>query len=236
MLKNALVVTLMMGLLLLGGYINGEAAPQALQPEAARQEIREGETTLSRTKEENRSIVKVEGGYGYVTRPGTSRAYRNTREGEEALQESLGSGEGYKQSDTVTVAAYPGPQIRYIRDGDSLGANVWDSINANPLGLFEITAYTAGPESTGKTPDHPEYGITFSGKRVKENHTIAADLSILPLGTVLFIEGVGIRTVEDKGGAIKGNKLDLYIEDLDAALTWGRRTREVYLIEMGVAQ
>ena len=44
------------------------------------------------------------------------------------------------------------------------------------LGRIEITYYTAGPESTGKTPDHPAYGITRSGAVVEEGRTIAADL------------------------------------------------------------
>ena len=44
------------------------------------------------------------------------------------------------------------------------------------IGEFEITYYTAGAESTGKTPGHPAYGIT-SGTTVKEGQTIAADWS-----------------------------------------------------------
>lgn len=100
-----------------------------------------------------------------------------------------------------------------------------------PVGEFKVTAFTAGYESTGKTPDHPAYGITASGKRVKENHTIASDWDVLPPGTVVYIEDVGIRTVEDRGGKVKDNHIDLYIEGLDEALEWGVQYKEVWMIE-----
>lgn len=99
---------------------------------------------------------------------------------------------------------------------------------------FTITAYTAGFESTGKSPGDKAYGITASGAQVKENHTVAADWSVLPPGTKLRIEGLDhIYTVEDRGSAITGNRLDIYIPDLDDALRWGVRERKVTVIEMG---
>lgn len=103
------------------------------------------------------------------------------------------------------------------------------------MGTYEVTAYTAGPESTGKSPGHPAYGKTASGEMVKENHTIAADWAVLPPGTVVKIEGLdGTYTVEDSGGAINGNIIDLYIEDLAEALAWGRRNRDLWVVEWGV--
>lgn len=101
------------------------------------------------------------------------------------------------------------------------------------IGEFVITAYTAGYESTGKYPDDPLYGITASGKIVKENHTIAADWTVFPVGTKVYIEDVSVRVVEDRGSAIKGKKLDLYIPKLENALEWGVRSRDVYVIKWG---
>lgn len=99
------------------------------------------------------------------------------------------------------------------------------------IGIFEITYYTAGPESTGKTPEHPAYGITASGTTVKEGQTIAADWDILSPGTKVFIEGIGIRTVEDTGGAIKGNAIDVYVKDVEVARQLGRHKATVYVLE-----
>lgn len=98
------------------------------------------------------------------------------------------------------------------------------------------TGYTAGVESTGKTKDHPQYGITYSGVKVKRDlySTIAADLSIFPLGTILYIPNYGYGVVADIGGAIKGNKIDLYFETVaDVYNEWGKQEVNVYVIEEG---
>ncbi|MGP4061423.1 3D domain-containing protein [Halobacillus sp. H74] len=113
-----------------------------------------------------------------------------------------------------------------------------DSIDLTQYSSHEVTAtgYTAGIESTGKTPEHPGYGITFSGVNVKRDlySTIAADLDLFPIGTVLFIPGYGYGVVADIGGAIKGNKLDLYFPTVEEVYDqWGKQTIDVYVIEKG---
>lgn len=52
---------------------------------------------------------------------------------------------------------------------------------------------------------------TSSGKTAVEGITVAADTRVLPLGSKVFIEGVGERIVQDTGGAIKGNKIDIFV-------------------------
>jgi 3D (Asp-Asp-Asp) domain-containing protein len=98
------------------------------------------------------------------------------------------------------------------------------------------TGYTAGYESTGKNPDHPSYGITYSGVKVKRDlySTIAADLTVFPIGSILFIPGYGYGVVADKGGAIKGNKLDLFYETVEEVYdNWGKKALDVYVVEYG---
>ena len=100
------------------------------------------------------------------------------------------------------------------------------------IGEFEITYYTAGKESTGKSPGHPAYGITRSGTMVEEGRTIATDWDVLPVGSEVYIEGLGYRTVEDTGGLIKGNSIDVYVEDVEVALQGGRHTADVWIVEV----
>jgi 3D (Asp-Asp-Asp) domain-containing protein len=100
------------------------------------------------------------------------------------------------------------------------------------------TGYSAGKESTGKGPDHPEYGITFSGlKVIRDNQalsTIAADPKIFPLGTVLFIPGYGYGVVADIGSAIKGKKIDLFFNTKDEVYReWGKKTVTVFVVKKG---
>ncbi|MCR6095274.1 3D domain-containing protein [Salipaludibacillus agaradhaerens] len=101
------------------------------------------------------------------------------------------------------------------------------------------TGYTAGIESTGKTEDHPQYGITYSGVEVKRDlySTIAADPQVFPLGTILFIPGYGFGVVADTGSAIKGDKIDLYYETVeDVYNLWGKKSIEVFIVEEGSGQ
>ncbi|MBO1623685.1 MULTISPECIES: 3D domain-containing protein [Bacillus] len=104
--------------------------------------------------------------------------------------------------------------------------------------VMEMTAtgYTSGVESTGKNPGHPEYGITYSGVKAKRDiySTIAADLRVFPIGTILFVPGYGYGVVADKGGAIKGNRLDLYYDTVqDVYSQWGKKKVNVYVVKMG---
>nr|WP_309100322.1 3D domain-containing protein [Fredinandcohnia onubensis] len=105
-----------------------------------------------------------------------------------------------------------------------------------PTQTVVATGYTAGVESTGKDANHPSYGITYSGVKVKRDlySTIAADLDVFPIGTILFIPDYGYGVVADKGGAIKGNKIDLYYDTVDDVYKkWGKKTLDVYVIKMG---
>lgn len=98
-------------------------------------------------------------------------------------------------------------------------------------GTFTITAYTAGYESTQKHPGDPGYGITATGTKVAQGRTIAADWDVLPPGTIVYIEGLGERIVEDKGAAVQGTHIDVYFERLDDALEWGRQKRQVWIVK-----
>ena len=65
-------------------------------------------------------------------------------------------------------------------------------------------------------------GITARGTKARQG-TIAADPSVLPFGTRLWVPGYGLGVVEDVGGAIKGRHIDLWFPSHHAARLWGRR-------------
>lgn len=71
-----------------------------------------------------------------------------------------------------------------------------------------------------------QVGVTASGTRAKKG-TIAADRSLYPFGTVVYVEGYGYGTVEDVGGAIKGRHIDLYFNSHRQATAWGKQVKEV---------
>jgi 3D (Asp-Asp-Asp) domain-containing protein len=79
-----------------------------------------------------------------------------------------------------------------------------------------VTAYCACPICCGKSD-----GITSSGALAKEKHTIAVDPNVIPMGSQVHLEGLGTFIAEDTGGAIKGNRIDVYMEDHNQALQFG---------------
>lgn len=69
-------------------------------------------------------------------------------------------------------------------------------------------------------------GYTATGAKATQGVTIAADPDVLPMGTEIELDG-HTYTVQDTGGAITGNRLDLYFDSHEDALRWGVREKIV---------
>lgn len=80
--------------------------------------------------------------------------------------------------------------------------------------IFKVTAYCPCAICCGKTT-----GYTSSGAKARANHTVAAS-SQYAFGTKLIINGEEY-TVEDRGGAITGNRIDIFMNSHAEALAWG---------------
>ncbi|MDD5487067.1 MAG: 3D domain-containing protein [Dehalococcoidales bacterium] len=65
--------------------------------------------------------------------------------------------------------------------------------------------------------------VTATGARTTPGRTIATDPDVIPMGARVYIPGVGVRVAEDRGPAIKGQRIDLCIGTKKAALKWGIR-------------
>lgn len=59
---------------------------------------------------------------------------------------------------------------------------------------------------------------------------IATDPNVIPMGTKLYVEGYGEGIAADQGGAIKGNRIDLFFDSKQEALNWGMRTVKVTIL------
>jgi uncharacterized protein YabE (DUF348 family)/3D (Asp-Asp-Asp) domain-containing protein len=117
----------------------------------------------------------------------------------------------------VVILSAASPDVQKVNiDGMAFGVK-------QVLENVTLTAYDAGVNSTGKSSDHPQFGITYSGATVKEGHTIAVDPKVIPLGWWVYIEGIGLRKAEDIGSAIKGKKIDVYMESEADANRFGRK-------------
>lgn len=109
--------------------------------------------------------------------------------------------------------------------------NLWS------LGEFKITAYCpcekcCGYWATVRPADENGEPIVYtaSGKIAVQGVSVAADTSILPFGTVLVIDGHEY-TVQDRGGMVKGNHVDIYFDSHEAAKEWGTQYMEIFVKE-----
>ena len=88
------------------------------------------------------------------------------------------------------------------------------------------TAYTAN--------DGGMTGVTATGFDLNANKNakiIAVDPNVIPLGSKVYVEGYGEATAADTGGAIKGNKIDVFVPSKSEAKNWGVKTVKVKVLK-----
>jgi 3D (Asp-Asp-Asp) domain-containing protein len=90
---------------------------------------------------------------------------------------------------------------------------------------LEATAYYPGPEDTWPYAS----GTTASGLKAGYG-VVAVDPRVIKLKTLLYVEGYGFAIAADKGGAIKGKKIDLCFDTYEQAVQFGRKNVKVYVL------
>ncbi|MBM7693615.1 3D (Asp-Asp-Asp) domain-containing protein [Peribacillus deserti] len=88
------------------------------------------------------------------------------------------------------------------------------------------TAYTASCRGCS--------GITATGLNLKKNpnaKAISVDPRIIPLGSKVYVPGYGYAVAADKGSAVKGNKIDVFISSKSKAIQWGRKTVKIKVMK-----
>lgn len=142
----------------------------------------------------------------------------------EEMQETIGSYEDI----IANLQAELNEAQSELDTAQSADIEIREGLKLTYVGDFKTTAYCVEKYKhicgEGK-------GITSSGAKATPGVTVAADTSVFPYGTVLYIEGVGIRVVQDTGSAIKKHKLDVAVDTHVNALKWdGYGTHRVYVV------
>lgn len=94
------------------------------------------------------------------------------------------------------------------------------------IGTFTVTHYCPCYVCCNKTD-----GITYTGTKATEGRTIAVDPEVIPLGSIVIMDGEEY-VAEDVGGAIKGNRIDKYMESHQDALNAGVVQADVWIVEV----
>lgn len=113
----------------------------------------------------------------------------------------------------------------FIVEAEGITETPKPELTPTSLGVYKLTAYCPCYDCCGKTD-----GITASGAKAVEGVTIAADTKILPFGTNVIIGGHEY-IVQDIGGAITGNKIDIYFDNHQDALDFGVQYKEIFVKE-----
>ena len=103
--------------------------------------------------------------------------------------------------------------------------------------MFPVEVLQEHQESEPPEPEPMTFtatAYTWTGYRTAtgtwpSRGTVAVDPRVIPTGTKLWVEGYGEAVAADTGGAIIGNRIDLYMDSKDECLQWGRRKVEVQI-------
>ena len=88
----------------------------------------------------------------------------------------------------------------------------------------KATAYTGSPAEGGD--------MTYLGTKCREGYTIAVDPKVIPLGTKVYIPQFNkIFVAEDTGSAIKGKKIDIFMNSYKEAMKWGIREIDIIILD-----
>ena len=100
--------------------------------------------------------------------------------------------------------------------------------NKKYLGEFKITFY-----SDDEKDQENWVGQTSTGAVPTVGRTIAVDPSVIPYGSIVYIEGIGERIAQDCGGAIKNNKIDVFVSSYKEACALGVQHKDVWIVKKG---
>lgn len=102
------------------------------------------------------------------------------------------------------------------------GGPIPTSLSYSHTFIVEATAYSNDPiTAIGTVPVRNPSGWS----------TIAVDRNVIPLGTKVYVENYGYAIAEDVGGAIRGNMIDIYLNNRTETRSWGRRNVRIYILD-----
>jgi len=101
-------------------------------------------------------------------------------------------------------------------------------------GTFEATGYAIGPPYASIVKSgQPVVNKGFMSLGDMELFTVAVDPRVIPLGSVLWLEGLGLGMATDTGTDIKGRRIDVCFRTMTQACRFGRRDVNVVMLRSG---
>lgn len=145
------------------------------------------------------AVTIILSGVGFARAYSIKAAYDEQSQQMQLYKDALNEAQATIQENTKYKAMYECIAV----EKDQLQKQVDELSKWKSLGQFTITYYWPGEDCYGK--------LTSTGAIAKEGKTIAVDPSIIPYGSIIKING-NEYIAQDCGGAIKGNKIDVFVE------------------------
>ncbi|MGG0552497.1 LysM peptidoglycan-binding domain-containing protein [Priestia aryabhattai] len=208
-----------------------KAAPQAQQPQTAQAQQEQAAQEQTQKEQEQAQVAAQEQAQAQVAQEQAQKAQAQAAQAQvaqeqaqkeqeqaqaaaqaQAAQEQAQKEQAAQQQQQQQAAQQQQQQSQQQASGKSM--------------TVEATAYTANCAGCS--------GTTATGVNLKSNpnqRVIAVDPSVIPLGSKVYVEGYGQAVAADTGGAIKGNRIDVFVSSDSAAQDWGRRSVKITVID-----
>ena len=185
-----------------------KAAPQAQQPQTAQAQQEQAAQEQTQKEQEQAQVAAQE------------QAQKEQEQAQAAAQAQAAQEQAQKEQAAQQQQAQQQQQAAQQQQQQSQQQASGKSMTV------EATAYTANCAGCS--------GTTATGVNLKSNpnqRVIAVDPSVIPLGSKVYVEGYGQAVAADTGGAIKGNRIDVFVSSDSAAQDWGRRSVKITVID-----
>ncbi len=152
---------------------------------------------------------------------------------EKGLTRTVSPGVEGLARNTVKITYHNGQEVKR----EVVGSEVVREPQNKVVAMGAITAVSRGGQdlSFREARYMTASAYTYTGHRTATGQNpavgmVAVDPSVVPLGTRMYVEGYGYAVAADTGGSIRGDRLDLFMEDRSQCLSWGRRSVKVYIL------
>jgi 3D (Asp-Asp-Asp) domain-containing protein/LysM repeat protein len=194
-----------------------KAAPQAQQPQTAQAQQEQAAQEQTQKEQEQAQVAAQE-------------QAQKEQEQAQAAQAQVAQEQAQKEQEQAQAAAQEQAQKEQAAQQQQQAAQQQQQQSQQQASgksmTVEATAYTANCAGCS--------GTTATGVNLKSNpnqRVIAVDPSVIPLGSKVYVEGYGQAVAADTGGAIKGNRIDVFVSSDSAAQDWGRRSVKITVID-----
>ncbi|MCG0277347.1 MAG: ubiquitin-like domain-containing protein [Thermanaeromonas sp.] len=197
-----------------------------VEPADTEKLVEPGETIKVIRVEVKTEMVEEEVGYQVIRRQdpgleiGTTRVLQQGRKGLKRIEYRVTYEDGAEVKREVVkeeIVREPVPQVIVVGTLREVSRGGY-TLRFRQALWVTATAYTHTGNRTA-TGTVPRLG------------TVAVDPQVIPLGSRLYIEGYGFGRAEDVGSSIRGERIDVFFESLEATRRWGVRRVKVYILE-----